>query len=309
MLDFQPLSLGLKTLADSYTFKYGEGSCQHSFVSSWCLRQKYGDLFCEHDSFLYTLRSKKCTPDKRVYLFPHGSRENTEALKRAVQNVIDDAHENNAKVSFETVTQSAKESIMNLFPGKFEAVCNRDLSEYIYTSKSLLTLSGRHLKNKRNSFNAFCRDYDGRFSVTKILPEHIGMIRELQGEWLDEKLVRENNPIHESQLKQENDGVQCALDDFFELGLSGIVIFIDGELKGYMYGSPLSADCFDTISGKGSSDVPNISTVLKREIVRLCCESFKFVNFEEDLGIDGLRTMKTEYMPIRMIEKFVVKEL
>ena len=309
MLNFQPLSLGLKALADSYTFRYGEGSCQHSFVSSWCLRQKYGDEFCEHDGFLYTLRSKKCTSNERVYLFPHGSRENTEAVQRAVQNVIDDAHGNNSRVSFETVTQSAKELILNLFPGKFETAGSRDLSEYIYEAESLLTLSGRHLKNKRNSFNAFCREYDGRFLVTKILPEHIGMIREFQGEWLDEKLVRENNPLHELQLKQENDGVQCALDDFFELGLSGIVIFIDEELKGYMYGSPLSSDCFDTISGKGSPDVPNISTVLKRELVRLCCEGFKFVNFEEDLGIEGLRTMKTEYMPVRMIDKFTVKEL
>lgn len=306
MLNFQPLSLGLKPLADSYTFRYGEGSCQHSFVSSWCLRQKYGDEFCEHDGCLYTLRSKKCTSTERVYLFPHGPGEN---LERAVQNVIDDAHENNAKVKFETVTQSAKELIMNLFPGKFEAVYDRDLSEYIYDAESLSTLSGRHLKNKRNSFNAFCREYDGRFSVTKILPGHIGMIREFQGEWLDEKLVCENNPLHELQLKQENDGVQCALDDFFELGLSGIVIFIDGELKGYMYGSPLSADCFDTISGKGAPDVPNISTVLKREVVRFCCDGFQFVNFEEDLGIEGLRTMKTEYMPVKMIEKFTVKEL
>ena len=30
MLDFQPVSMGLKTLVESYTFKYG-GFCQHSF--------------------------------------------------------------------------------------------------------------------------------------------------------------------------------------------------------------------------------------------------------------------------------------
>ena len=226
-----------------------------------------------------------------------------------MQNVIDDSHSNGAKVKFETVTNSAKELIMNLFPGKFEAIYKPDLSEYIYSSDSLLTLSGRHLKNKRNSFNSFCKDYGGRFSVTKILPEHIDMIREFQGEWLDEKLLARTNPIIELQLRQENEGVQCALDDFFELGLSGIVIFVDGEIKGYIYGSHLSEDCFDTISGKGSAGFPNISTVLKREIVRLCCEGIKFVNFEEDLGIEGLRMMKRQYLPIRMIEKFTVKEL
>ncbi|MBQ9434058.1 MAG: hypothetical protein IJU26_07570 [Synergistaceae bacterium] len=58
MLDFQPVTLGIKELVVSYTFKYGEGSCQHSFVSSWCLRHKYADEFCEHNAFLYTLRAK-----------------------------------------------------------------------------------------------------------------------------------------------------------------------------------------------------------------------------------------------------------
>lgn len=308
MLNFQPVSLDLKELADSYTFKYGEGSCQHSFVSSWCLRHKYGDSFCEHNGFLYTLRSKLCTENERVYLFPYGDRKNTEAVRSAVQNIIDDAHENNSSVKFMTLTESAKDLVLGLFPEKFSAFYSRDYAEYIYTAESLITMSGCHLKNKRNSVNNFFRDYDGRIEVARISPEHIEMIRDFQGEWLDERLVYENNPLLELQLEQEDDAVQCALDDFFELGLSGIVIFIDGELKGYMYGAPLSADCFDMISGKGSFDVPNISTVLKRECVRLCCESYSYVNFEEDLGIEGLRTMKTEYMPLRLIEKFIVTE-
>ena len=32
MLDFQPVTMGLKTLVESYTLKYDEGFCQLSFV-------------------------------------------------------------------------------------------------------------------------------------------------------------------------------------------------------------------------------------------------------------------------------------
>ena len=75
-----------------------------------------------------------------------------------------------------------------------------------------------------------------------------------------------------------------------------------------MYGSPLSPECFDAISGKGDENIPNISAVLKREFARLCCSGFKYVNFEEDLGVEGLRRMKTLYMPAYMINKFILTE-
>ena len=217
MLEFQPLTLGLKGLADSYTYKYGEGSCQHSFVSSWCLQNKYGDMFCEHEGFLYTLRSKLCTPNERIYLFPHGPRDDETALARAIQNVIDDAHENNSRVKFQTVTESAKDIIMSLFPGKFTAEYSRDLSEYIYRTEhmyipeNMLSPSAPNPMRKRRGVRTFCKDYDGRFTVTKILPEHIDVIREFQDEWLDEKLMYDDMKAVSDELIEKNKEVYIAL--------------------------------------------------------------------------------------------------
>ena len=310
MLKFEPVSLGIKPLVDSYTFKYGEESCQHSFVLSWCLWDKYHDNFCEHQGFLYTLREKLCTDSVREYLFPHGPRDNRDALRQAIQNVIDDAHEHGAKAKFHTVTRSARDIIMALFPGRFASEYNRDLLEYIYTYDSLLTLSGPHLKNKRNIINGFFRRYNGRTVIEKISSrEHLELIRELQRKWLAEKFSQEITPTLKTLLTNEHNGVQRALNDFFSVGLSGIVIFIDGVLEGYMYGYPLSPECFDAMSGKGFLDVPGISPVLKHEFVRLCCEGYKYVGFEEDMGVEGLRKMKTEYMPCRMTEKFSLTEI
>ena len=68
MLDFKPVNFEMKRTVQNYTFKYGENSCQHSFVSSMLLYEKYGDMFCEKDNFLYTLRSKKSNDIYRIYL-------------------------------------------------------------------------------------------------------------------------------------------------------------------------------------------------------------------------------------------------
>ena len=305
MLDFQPVTIGSREVIQQYMMSYGGGSCQHSFVSSFCLYGKYGDMFCEHEGSLYVLRSKKCCGNERVYLFPMGD---VSGVKSAVDNVLNDAHENNSLVKFETVTESAKDIITNLFPGKFSVEYSRDLSEYVYRTEHQVNLPGHELATKRKNIHKFFRDYDGRCSITRITPEHIEGIRTFQREWLASKLLSEYDLQHDLQLEQENDGIQTALDNFFALGLSGIVLFIDGSIKGYAYGAPLSEKVFDAIVEKGDKNIPNIYRVLNREFSRLCCEGYEYINREEDLGIEGLRTTKTRYKPEYMIEKFILNE-
>ena len=309
MLNFQPLSLGLKALADSYTFKYGEGSCQHSFVSSWCLRQKYGDEFCEHDGSLYILRSKLCSESERVYLFPLGARDNTDALRQALQNVIDDAHENGAKVAFRTLTAEAKDMITSMFPEKFSVEASRDYTEYLYRIDKMVDLPGHEFASRRKKIVRFFRYYGERCLITFITEEYMRGIRHFQNEWLNARLAEnDNDPSAKFQLEQDNDGVMAALEDFFRLGLSGIVLLIDGEVRGFEYGSPLSEDCFDAMAEKGDRSIPSIYRVLNHEFLRLCCNGYKLVNWEEDLGSDYLRNMKTRYNPDVTIEKFIVRE-
>lgn len=308
MLDLQPVNMGLKTLVESYTFKYGEGSCQHSFVSSYCLRHKYGDMFCEHDNFLYTLRSRKCTDSERVYLFPHGDRSNPDALRQALQNVLDDSHEHGARVKFETLTASAKDIVMNMFPEKFTSEANRDFSEYVYKVDNITRLPGVKFKAKRNCIHQFTRDYEGRYEIVKIAPEHIEQIRKFQAKWLAAKMLGEDDYIHEHQLEQENEGIQTCLDDFFALGLSGIVMFIDGAVSGYAYGAPLSDNMFDTIVEKGDRNIRDVYLMVKQGLLKLCCSNYEYMNYEEDIGIEGLRKMKMMFKPEYMLEKFIVTE-
>ena len=305
MLDFKPVDFSMKELVDSYTSRYGEGSCQHSFVSSFYFNHKYGDMFCEHDNYLYTLRSKLCTQNERVYLFPHGERN---GIKNAVQNVINDAHEHNARVRFETLTENAKDLVCELFPGKFTVVYNRDYSEYIYSTEKLIRLEGHAFKPKRNEIHKFFRDYEGRCEILRILPEHIELIRDFHKKWMEQKISSEFDIYYKNGLYNDNDAVQVGLDHFFELGLDGIVVLIDGIVCGYNFGAALSHECFDDIAEKGDLSIQHIYKVIRNEFVKICCSGYKYVNLEEDLGIEGLRSMKLIYSPDFMIDKFLLYE-
>ena len=292
--------MDMKMLVDSYTFKYGEGSCQHSFVSSWCLRDKYGDEVCEHDGFLYTLRSKLCTENERVYLFPLGPRDDLDALRQAVQNVIDDAHSHNCRAKFQTVTQSARDAISAMFPEKFKVEYTRDYSEYVYRVDELSDIeSHKNIQHFFKKYGADCR-------IERITKKHIPIIRAFQEKWLAERLA--DVPEMSDNLMIENTCIQSALDGFFMLGLSGIIITVDDETAGYEYGMPLSDNVFDSMAQKGDRRIQDIYRVLSREFPRMCCEGCTWLNWEEDTGSAGLRGAKESYNPAYILKKYIVRE-
>ncbi len=312
MLDFEPVTLDKKGMMERCFFAWGEGSCQHSFVSSFCLAGKYGDQVCERDGFLYILRSKLCGGGERVYLFPQGDTSDREAARRAIGEVLNDAHEYGATVRFETLTRPAKDLTLELFPGAFTATENRDYAEYVYSFDNLGNLSGPGLGRRRQWVHHFERIYKDRYQTLTIEARHIPIVREFQENWLQERL-RLNDSIKDiikfaRQLQQENIAIQKELDHFFELGLSGVVLFLDGKIVAYAIGAPLSGNCFDILVGKGDRSIPNIYCVLIRDFAQFCCQGYSWINLEEDVGIEGIRAMKIHYRPDFMIEKFIVRE-
>ena len=114
MLDFEQISFNLKDTVDKYYSKYGEGSCQHSFTTSFCFNSKYDDRFCEKDSYLYILRNGLRNDTYRTYLFPMGEKGDKDLVKSAIETVVEDAHSHNKKVMFNSITESSKNIIEEL---------------------------------------------------------------------------------------------------------------------------------------------------------------------------------------------------
>ena len=308
-LDFQNINFNMKTMIDDYTFKYGENSCQHSFVSSFLLYDKYGDMFCEKNDFLYTLRSKRGNQNERVYLYPLGDYENSDGLINALENIFDDAHSHNCKLKFETLTEHAKNTVLKLFPDKFIVEPSRDYAEYVYKVEKLSTLKGGELARKRQYLNRFLKEYNGRFRTEKIKPEYFADILKFQQEWLENKNSIDTDPTHQAYLEIENKEIYEAFRYFNELEISGIVLFIDDVVKGYFFGCPLSENCYTDIVNKADRNITGIYSFLVGEFLRNCCADYLYINRQEDLGVAGLRKIKTEFKPDFLIDKFILAEV
>lgn len=305
MLSFEMITLEKKPVLDTYLTQYGEGSCQHSFVSMFCMSEKYGDMFCLKDQFLYILRIGQCTEHQRVYLFPMGDPNDRDGLKQAICEILEDAHSHGAAASFRTVTQRAKTLLEELFPGQFQIEPCRDYAEYLYTNNKLANLPGSEMASKRHDINTFYRNYGDRTLIERIRPDHLDEILDFQKYWLNEYLGDEEDV----QLDFENLAIQRGISHFSALNLSGIVVFVDGKIAGYAYGAPLSDTHYDVIIEKGDRRIPDIYRILNRELVRMCCQGFTYINREEDVGVQGLRKAKLSYKPDCFIEKYLATEV
>ncbi|MDO5573248.1 MAG: phosphatidylglycerol lysyltransferase domain-containing protein [bacterium] len=304
-MNFRNVTLKDKELIKDYMYRYGEGSCQHSFVSMYCMADKYGDSVCEKDGWLLICREGISTDRERAYLFPMGDISDAKGLERAISEIINDAHEHGALACFQTLTENAKNAVVKLFPDRFTVTPVRDYSEYIYTYEKLAELPGHEMASKRYDINTFYRTYGDTVRVETITDSHIEQIRSFQKLWLENKFCEEEDV----QLDQENTAIQLGLAHFEELELSGIVIYIKGELCGYAYGTPLSNDSYDVIIEKGDRRIADIYRVLNRDLVRLCCSRYQYINREEDVGVEGLRRAKLSYKPDFLLNKYRLTEV
>ena len=303
MLDFAKVELSQKEQVDSYYRRFGEGSCQHSYATSFCFDSKYDDYFCIKDNFLYTLRNGISDETYRTYLFPMGDTSDINGIKNAVDNIIEDAKHYNKKVKFQSISENAKTMLNDLYGDKFIIEDRRDLYEYLYKYETIAIMEGSYFKAKRNEIRKFFKTYENT-EIKKIIEEDVSNIKNIHKLWINESEQRQSNV----QLDHEEIALDRALQHYTELGLDGIVIFCDGNPAGFVFGVKLNDEVFDFMIEKANTSYRGIYKVLNNELAKVCCSNYKFVNFEEDLGEEGLRNSKMMYHPDILFKKFVAME-
>ncbi|MDR0949482.1 MAG: phosphatidylglycerol lysyltransferase domain-containing protein [Lachnospiraceae bacterium] len=300
-LDFQPLALSHQAMIDQYSLKFGENSCQHSFVSMFCFNVKYGYSVCESDGWLFVCRENLCNEEYRVYFMPMGTGD----LALALLRLQEDAHCYGAKVKLETVTESMMNRVMKVAPGMFLAKDLRDYAEYIYSADKLAHLAGNEMASKRHDVNSFWRDYVNRVVIKEMTSDTAKEALVYQRYWLKTRLEQEDSV----QLELENEAILLGLQHFDQLKLSGILLYVDDVLRGYAYGAKLSDDCYDVIIEKGDREIDNIYRILNLELIQRCCGGYTMINREEDLGVPGLRKAKLSYKPDILLKKYRLTEV
>lgn len=178
---------------------------------------------------------------------------------------------------------------------------DRDNFDYLYLRQEMAELPGNRFHKKKNRVNYFTVRH--RHSVEPYGPGLRDGCLALLAEW---RRVRAEGGC--SSLACELEATAEALTMAEELGLAGLVVLVEGTVRGFTLGERLNRDTSVCHFEKADPFLEGLAQLLNREYNRRLFTDCTWVNREQDLGEAGLRSAKMSYHPVELVKKFRVRE-
>lgn len=282
---FRSIELKDKELLNSYLKKESGFLADHNFGNLYMWRFKYCTEFAVYNDYLY-IKMMSPESDVHFYFLPFGKKE---GYKEALRILIDEGKRDpDGKMWFCSSSSWQKELADSAFDG-FNLIPSRDFADYIYTSESLIELKGKKLHRKKNHLNRFIKDNEGKWIYEDLDEYNAEEFYSFQLRWAD---------MHGSEnFEDETLAVKILLDNRRELNVKGGLIRLEGQVIAMTLGTEFSKDVFDVNIEKALPDINGAYQIINNEFAKRNLSSYKYINREEDMGIDGLRQAKLSYCP------------
>lgn len=227
------------------------------------------------------------------YRFPFGKGN----FKEIIDLLKDDAEKRNINLVFGGITENEKDILQEFMPDQFEYFEEKNREDYIYKSDDLINLSGKKYHSKRNHISKFKKNYNwSYFDITK---ENIPECKDFINEWFEKNLSNKHTDILEEKV-----AIYEALDNFSYFKLLGGVIFVGSKIVALTIAEKINEKIVDVHFEKAFTDYDGIYAVINNEFSKRRLNSFKYINREEDLGIEGLRKSKKSYHPHIILKRY-----
>ncbi len=288
MIPFERLDLGRKAEFDALLAQGAHRGCAFSFANLYLWgRQsaaRMGDQLLIFSHF----------HGKTMYPHPAGSGD----ARAAMEALIADSRERGIPFRLTGLSPADRENLENWYPGQFCFHCDRDSFDYVYAIDDLADLKGRKFQQKRNHFNKFFQTYpdaEARPLTEQTLPDAMAVA------WLWHSRLAD-----ESDAAMERVALQRAFDHWQELGMEGMVLYVENRPVAMTMASFLSGDTMDVHFEKADTDYPGAYAAINRSFAMYLRDKYPqlhFLNREDDMGIEGLRKAKLSYQPHHLVEK------
>lgn len=294
MINFKLIELSDKPQIDGCLNGNTFRTCDLCFTNLYAWNAKFKTQF---DIIQKTLFLRFEDSNKQIfYMMPIGPMP----LKEAIELMINDSEKANIPFRLKYITQDMWNMIKVAMPAKFEYSSDNDNDEYIYLSEKLITLSGKKLQSKRNHINRFKADHSDweYFPLTskKELEECVEML----DKWEESK---EDIDI---TLRFDYIATRLMLKHFDYLELKGAAIRVNGQIVAFTIGEKLTDDTFVVHVEKAFGEINGAYTIVNQQFIEHEASTYKYINREEDMGIEALRKAKQSYQPTLMLEKAIL---
>ncbi|MBQ4119983.1 MAG: GNAT family N-acetyltransferase [Clostridia bacterium] len=287
MLEFKPITLEDAQVLRPFVTSPARFSCESSTANLVVWAKMYDNKYAIKDGMLFI---KSAGAEKETYRLPFGGN-----LQKGIQILKD-----YTKTEYPPLWVQQGERFLDFkvnFGEFYEFIPQRDAFDYVYLQEDLANLSGKKYHSKRNHISAFSKKYNWEYR--KITRDNLPDIFECMKKWYSEKTDR-----FDDTMSTEKQGIELILNNMESLNIKGGAIYIDGKVVAFTLGSPINKDVFDVHIEKALAEYATAYTVINNEFAKTLSD-YKYINREDDLGLEGLRKAKLSYKPHLLLKKYL----
>ncbi len=189
------------------------------------------------------------------------------------------------------------------FSREYDSRYDRNYSEYIYLTEDFISLVGKRYNAKRNHVHKFKALYN--YEMTPYTPAERGEVLEFEEEWFEAHRFENENA--EQSAMREREIMFAAIDATADGKTVCDLLRVDGKLVGFSVGERLSDECAVIIYEKADVAYDGIYSFLAHEFAARNFSDCKYINRQEDMGLEGLRKSKLSYCPEFLLDKYVLE--
>ena len=291
MIDFQRVDLSHRNQYNNLLTAAPARGCEYSFANLFLWGR-------QHIAFLHGCAALfSHFHGRSVYPFPIGDGDKAAVIR----DILSDAKQRGLPCRITGMTDADRAFLEEAFPDTFLFRTDRNGFDYVYAIDDLADLRGRKYQKKRNHFNRF-QAMHPNYRIQPITEENIALAKEMVDAWYTNRQQTDPDGDYLLEIRAMN----RAFAHYGALGMEGILLTDEDEILAVTMGSQMQADTFDIHFEKAREDVDGAYAAVNCEFanyIRAKSPEIRYLNREEDMGIEGLRKAKQSYHPHHMVQK------
>jgi len=177
-------------------------------------------------------------------------------------------------------------------------------ADYLYSRSDLCGLKGNRFKSQRACYNHFVKNH--KFEYLPFSPQYKHGCLKLYRRWMKIRQGQCGEALYCQMLKDSYAALGAMLSEYENLALTGRIVHIGRELKGFTFGFKLSPDTFCILYEVADLSLKGLSQFIFREFCREL-EGYRYINIMDDSGLENLKRVKLSYRPLRIVPNYIIK--
>ncbi len=295
-LDFAEISINDKAIFDRYLKQYNPQVSELTFSNLFMWRNFYRLRYAQAEDVLYVIS----VPEKgEPFAFMPIGAGDGDGLEKALEELMNYFRCKGWELRLKRVPEEELGRFTGLEKYKMEYDLDRDNSDYLYLAEDLYRLSGKKFDGKRNHINKFKKQHE--FEYVPLSPQYLEECLRIMDEWCAERDCDEHRGLYCEKLANTE-----LLNNMEALGYKGALIKVDGRFEAFTAGEMLNGDTAVIHIEKATGKIQGLYTLINQQFCEKEWKEAKYINREQDLGLEGLRKAKLSYNPVKLVNKYTI---